>query len=294
VESIRARVVFWYAGSAMKTARLWSSSLLAIALTHSAISAADPPSVAAFRPTGAKAAAVASNARAAPQRPAGWKPLAEIRQTARQAGYEAVRRDFDTGKYVGSRTGESYPAASGRYWDSAHGVPTIAPKNPKAYAARIVIDSRPRFDALKKTLMLTRDGRAALGLQAKYKTKVQFFEGSGASYDPGTNTMSIGTENRERTPLSFVHEMNHADFIHTGKRVDVRVATREQYVAGMNHEESVGASKEGEAYREFRRKVPAMRGDDLRQTVDVYRRAYIAVVRDGRAARQGRSVAPAR
>jgi hypothetical protein len=182
----------------------------------------------------------------------------------------------------------------GRHWDTVHGVPTTAPKNPNAYDKPALRNSATRFEELKKTLTLTKDGRAALARQEGYHVKVIFFRGKGASYDSGTNTIAIGSENDPRSrPLTFVHEMNHAEFVATDKRVNAKTATRDEYIAAANHEESTGVSKEGEAYREFRRKVPEMREEPKRSVV-VYRKAYIDVVRQGRAARLGRTAPPAR
>src|SRR5262249_29178546 len=128
----------------------------------------------------------------------GWRSLAEIRREAREAGYKAVRKKFDSGEVVGSRSHMTYPMKNGRIWDREHGL--LPPKDSDGYGAPRALDSAERVQWLKERLLLTRDGRRALELQRQYGVKVVFHEGKGASYNKHTNTISIGDEK----PLRFL------------------------------------------------------------------------------------------
>jgi hypothetical protein len=222
----------------------------------------------------------------------GWKSFAEIQHDARSAGYQAALSRL--------YTRFDYPKTYGDVWDKAHAPGahlTLAPSPPLLSSQPVPSSPLPhadseRFEALKATIAHSRTGQEALELQKKYGVTVTFSDDKGeyGHYDAPSNQLVLGThQNAYGIASTFVHEMTHAEFKNTAKTVFGRETSlsRDDYVGGNLHEEAVSASKQAEAYRDFRRdKDGRATLAPLWEPAQAYLEAYKRVIADGRAARK--------
>ncbi len=145
----------------------------------------------------------------------------------------------------------------------------------KPVADKIEVDKK-KFEEIKKVLNTLPTGKEALKIMEDYKVGVKFAEGVGSYYEESSNAMVIDSkESSADAALTFVHEMNHAKYHHTGISADAKTLTREKYVEKMVEEEAEGTVKsiEGEIELEGAKAAAAKASFPLDKQ---YREAYKA------------------
>jgi hypothetical protein len=120
------------------------------------------------------------------------------------------------------------------------------------------------WSELEAQLTQTEDGRRALAAAMLYRVKVEYGN-SGESktyYDPppggskhGGTVVISRRQGTQSATLSFIHEMNHAEWENKGASIDKQIHSvgRDTYVGTMVMEESMGLAREIRAKNEMNR-----------------------------------------
>lgn len=131
-------------------------------------------------------------------------------------------------------------------------------------------------DPIVKELMASPRGRETLNWMAANDVKMGEPTGSGAEYNPETNTMHIGSSS---DGSSVIHEASHAQWDSEGRRADATQVTQEEFVRSQIDNE-VDATTESIYYDKEMR----MRGYPIeRSTTEVnYDTAYTEAIEAGK------------
>jgi hypothetical protein len=146
------------------------------------------------------------------------------------------------------------------------------------------------FEKIKELLNLTETGRKALALMAQYEVALKFDHNHGTIYHVPSNTMIIDADqNPVWAAINFVHEMNHALYLHQGLRADIHGLSREEYVRQKIDEEAQGIVLSIEAKTELWKA-----GVDVIEfnypLEEAYREAYLIAVETALAQEAGQEV----
>lgn len=145
------------------------------------------------------------------------------------AGNRAVSRAIDS-----ARTG-----AANAVGPSLKEGPSIRRKLEAGWEARV-----------EEKLKNLPSGKHAMEVRKKYKVGLALTVGAGSYFDQSANTVSVNpSKNEDEAALTYIHEMNHAEYFHKGQTATgkEKTLTKDKYVAQMLEEEAEGTVKSIEA-----------------------------------------------
>ena len=96
------------------------------------------------------------------------------------------------------------------------------------------------YARFRRLLVQAPAGRRALELASRHRVKLTFRRGGGSEFDPSSNTIFMDTtESAGDAALTFVHEMSHAEWEHTGRSpTDARRYTRADFIKKQLEDET--------------------------------------------------------
>jgi hypothetical protein len=147
-----------------------------------------------------------------------------------------------------------------------------------------------RFEQIQELLKLTESGWTALALMDQYEVGLKFDHNRGTIYHVPSNTMIIDAgQSQVWATINFVHEMNHARYLHQGLRADIHELDRDEYVRGKINEEAHGIVLSIEAKTELGKAGVDVFGFNY-PLEEAYREAYLAAVENVLAQKEDQQV----
>lgn len=109
-----------------------------------------------------------------------------------------------------------------------------------------------RFEEIVNLLNKIEIGHSALSLINQYDIVVQFTSERGSRFNDNTNQIFINrSHDSVMAALILVHEVTHARYLHEGSAADIKVDSRETYVAKKVQEEAAAVVNSIEAKMEL-------------------------------------------
>lgn len=105
-------------------------------------------------------------------------------------------------------------------------------------------DSNKSFEQVRVILEPIPSGQAAINDMSRNQVQVRFQAGKGSYFLASENVIVIDANHEPlRAALSFVHEINHANVWHQGKRPDIQFQSKDTYASLRVEEEAEGVVK---------------------------------------------------
>lgn len=98
-----------------------------------------------------------------------------------------------------------------------------------------------RFQQVAEVLRNSETGRMLLALKEAYQVDVKFEAGAGSRFRREPNLILLDADHEPmKAALYFAHEMHHARYLHEGRKAELKVDSRQDYISKKLREEAEG------------------------------------------------------